>query len=155
MRQGRALLPLQIVPETPSVLSAGEHTGWNRSPQSKRAPPAGMPLGVLIRPGRRAGHAIGPSGDRHRHPVVLITRCYCVHPLSFLEPGGRLLYLSGHRSGNKSGENHQLFQGTFPANQKLFQATFISKYQLLEKIFCLESSFPKENARLINKRAFH
>ena len=93
MRQGRALLPLQIVPETPSVLSAGEHTGWNRSPQSKRAPPAGMPLGVLIRPGRRAGHAIGPSGDRHRHPVVLITRCYCVHPLSFLEPGGRLFDL--------------------------------------------------------------
>ena len=93
MRQGRALLSLQIVPETPAVLSAGEHTGWNRSPQSKRAPPAGMPLGVLIRPGRRAGHAIGPSGDRHRHPVVLITRCYCVHPLSFLEPGGRLFDL--------------------------------------------------------------
>ena len=32
VRQGRALLPLQIVPEAPSVLSAGEHTGWNGSP---------------------------------------------------------------------------------------------------------------------------
>lgn len=32
VRQGRALLPLQIVPEAPAVLSAGEHTGRNGSP---------------------------------------------------------------------------------------------------------------------------
>ena len=46
-----------------------------------------MPFGVLIQPGRQTGHTIGPSGDRHRHPVVLIIRWYCVHLISFLEPG--------------------------------------------------------------------
>ena len=32
VRQRRTLLPLQIVPEAPAVLSAGEHTGRNGSP---------------------------------------------------------------------------------------------------------------------------
>lgn len=72
-----------------------------------------MPFGVLIQPGRQAGHAIGPSGDRHRHPVVLITRCYCVHPLSFLEPGGRLFDLSDIEAGVKAERVVNFFKGLF------------------------------------------
>ena len=72
-----------------------------------------MPFGVLIQPGRQAGHAIGPSGDRHRHPVVLITRCYCVHPNSFLEPGGRLFDLSDIEAGVNAERVVNFFKGLF------------------------------------------